>query len=117
MDNITITTPTGWKAVLKPFMTFGDKRQLERVWAETMTLDASTQQTQVSGKALYDAQDKAVELMVTELIAPDGSGSTTTPDAILAKIMELPEADGRAIYDKINELTASSIPAGQKKGS
>jgi hypothetical protein len=115
MDNITLTTPSGWKAVIKPFMTFGDKRALERVFAEGMTLD-SKGDPHASGKSVYDAQDKAVSMMVKELVAPDGGNPIVNPEMILAKIMAMPEEDGRMIYDKVNELT-NPTPQGEKRGS
>jgi hypothetical protein len=114
MDNITLTTPSGWKAVIKPFMTFGDKRALERVFAEGMTLDAKGD-PHASGKSVYDAQDKAVSLMVTELTHEDGRTSNDA-QTILAWIMGMPEEDGRMIYDKVNELT-NPTPQGEKRGS
>jgi hypothetical protein len=111
MENITYTTPSGYTVHLKPFLTFGDKRALERVFAEGMSVDATNGTSQASGKAIYEAQDKAVELMVVKI---EMEGKTIDGDQILPAIYAMQDPDGRAIYDKVNEL---SSPKGEKAGA
>jgi hypothetical protein len=111
MENITFTTPSGYTVHLKPFLTFGDKRSLERVFAEGMSVDATNGTSQASGKAIYEAQDKAVELMVVKI---EMDGKTIEGDQILPAIYAMRDPDGRSIYDKVNEL---STPQEEKRGS
>ena len=111
MDNITFQTPGGYTVHLKPFLTFGDKRSLERVFAEGMSIDPTKGTTQASGTAIYAAQDKAVELMVMNI---EQDGKFIEGDEILPAIYAMPDDDGRAIYDKVNEL---STPQEKKGGS
>lgn len=111
MENITFQTPAGYTVHLKPFLTFGDKRSLERVFAEGMSIDPTKGTTQASGTAIYAAQDKAVELMVVKI---EMKGAVIEGNEILPAINTMRDDDGRAIYDKVNEL---STPQEKKGGS
>ena len=112
MDNIIFKTPSGYTVHLKPFLTFGDKRSLERVFAEGMSIDPTKGTSQASGKAIYEAQDKAVELMVIKIVTAEGK--EFAGDSVLEVINSMRDDDGRAIYDKVNEL---STPQEKKGGS
>lgn len=90
-----ITLPISKKKVVLKY-TYGIERAIENVMYENMSLDVSTKGTQsttstITGKALKDAEKKALELI------PQG----ITYDEIL----ELDPKDGRFLLQKINEFT------------
>ena len=116
-DPITINTPSGHKVVFKPFLTFGAKRELERIWLRGSRVDPKhPEKMDFDASTLYDAQDAALKLMVASIELPDGP-LVDEPQAILDYVSAMTPEDGQAIYDRLNQLTGTNVPEDQKKGA
>jgi hypothetical protein len=110
MEPILITTPSGYKVTFKPFVSFGVKRQIQRVLMASAKVDPKDpDKIEFSPAAMLDSQDLAVKLLV-ERIEVKGQETTyvTIPEQVLETIQGWPEPDGQAVYDKIDQLTNST---------
>ena len=118
MQSTTFTTPSGHKITIKPFVTFGDKRQLSRALMDTTDIDPNKPgDMRVKGKAMLDVQDLAVSLLIEQVELKDGTVHLGSGNqAIVDVIMAMPEEDGQMIYDKIDKLSTDSLTL-QKKGA
>lgn len=109
-----LKTPSGHRVFLKSFLSFGQKRDIEKVFASKVKVDPLTQKSEVDGSVLYDAQDLGVKYLVEKII--DKDGKEYTGDEVLSVILSWSEKDGKLVYDKIDEITAiKSVPADSKK--
>lgn len=117
MEPIEFITPSGHQVYLKPHLTYGDKRDLERVFAKATVVDPQTKEVAFDSASIYDAQDLAVKRMVVRLVTKSHPIiETDVPEAILSAILAMPEEDGKAIFDKVEELTkATQLSTEQKK--
>ena len=96
----TIKTPSGKEAVLKTYLTAGEKRQLRSVFLKGMQVDFKEgvpEIKDISGAILDEAENKAIELTV---ISFDGS-----QENILARLLELPIDEYDFIIEEINKIT------------
>lgn len=118
METTTLTTPAGHIVTFKSHFTFGDSRQLQRVWASGMVIKpgGTTNDSIIKGNVIYEAQDTAVKLLVVKIESKEGLTFEGDPDKILEVIFSMPEEDGKAIYAKIDELTrANTLTPDAKK--
>ena len=113
IETTVITTPSGHKVTIKNGLTYGESRQIQRMLAGAMTIDPKTQESHLDGAALYDSQDLALKLLVTQIDTKDGQ-TITEADQILAMVFTWPGGDGEFLYNRINEMTT---PKPQKKGA
>lgn len=118
METTLITTPSGHKVTIKNGLTYGENRQIQRVIAGGMKVDPKTQETSIDGSAIYDSQDLAVKMTVQSIQLANGT-VVQGGEQCLALILSwegAEEEDGKAIYDKINDLTKSSTTP-EKRGA
>ncbi len=111
MEPIQLKTPSGYTVFLRPFLTFGQRRELEKVWASKLKVDADAKRTEFDASAIYEAEDLAVSFLVEKILDKDGNELAGKP---LETILSWPDEDGRCVYDKINEI-ASIKPSSQEK--
>jgi len=116
MDNITFEV-AGYTAILKPFLTFGQRRQLKRTMLDQMSITSDTKKEDVSvkGSVIQDAEDQTMKMVLIELRNP--TGEVFTGDQAFLALQNLEdETVGDAIYAKVNEITASKqLPEDKKK--
>lgn len=108
-----LKTPSGHRVFLKQFLTFGQKRDIEKVFASKVKVDPLTQKSEVDGSVLYDAQDLGVKYLIEKII--DKDSKEYTGDDILPAILSWPEEDGKLVYDKIDEITSLKVIPQQSK--
>lgn len=117
MEDVIFTTPAGHKATIKPFLTFPEKRRIQRVFFDAATMDGNTQQPDFKMSVVLDAQDAVFRAMVKRIVLADGrtfDGGMLSYEALA----ELDDADAQAIFDKLDELTKDiDIFPKQKKGA
>lgn len=118
MESTVITTPSGYQVTFKPFVTIGDKRQIQRVLMKTAKIDPNDPKNmEFDSSALYDAQDLAVKLLIEKIDKPgEDAYRKTDPDEILKAVLSWPEEDGDLVYARINALTENPLPK-EKKGA
>ncbi len=117
METTLITTPSGHKVTIKTGLTYGDKRQIERVFLQSAKVDPrQPEKMNFEASAMYDAQDLAVKLLVTKVEIKDGTTFDQPDERLPLAILEMDEADGKAVYDRINELTTPTDTP-EKKGA
>jgi len=117
MQNVTYEF-NGYTVEFKPYLTFGQKRALEKLMAGGIHIDPTTnkQENTISGAIMYESQDFVLRALIVSLKTPDGlvfqgdqayeAIQNFTPDQ---------EEIGRAIYTKINEVTRANNPSADKK--
>lgn len=120
MDNIELKTPGGYTVTIKPELSYGQFLELEEMWAsgveaDTENIDPVTKEPKVrvklDGKSLITGKRKAMEFLVIKIVDPQGNEVTN----ISGLLNEMPQSDGRAIADKIDEITAKA-QLSKKKG-
>lgn len=111
---MVITTPSGYKVTVKDFITFGQRRELERILISASKVNPQTQTMgEISPSALYDVQDKAVEMLVTQI--EKGHEQQIIASGFVSEIASWKEEDGAVVYAKINEITTPKSQEGKKK--
>lgn len=116
MEQPTLTTPSGYRVAFKPFATFGDKRQIQRVFLSAAKVNpAKPDDVAFSADLMFAAQDEALKLLVTQIEIEGTGAPITDPEQILSTVQGWKEADGQAVYDRLNELTADPLPPAERK--
>ncbi len=110
-----ITTPSGYEVHVKDFLSFGEKRQLEKLIASRIKVKADADNkvdiSPVDGSVNYEMQDMAFGFLVQKILK-EGAEITTS---LYDEIMSWHEADGKAVFDAINEVTAAPLVQPKKK--
>lgn len=110
-----ITTPSGFEVHIKDYLSFGEKRQLEKLIASRITVKANANQkvdiSPVEGSINYEMQDMAFGFLVQKIVKESEELTTNLYD----EIMSWREADGKAVFDAINEVTAAPLVQPKKK--
>jgi len=117
MQNITYEF-NGYTVEFKPYLTFGQKRALEKLMAGGIHIDPTTnkQKNTISGAIMYESQDFVLRALIMSLTTPDGQllQGDAAYDAIQNFAPDQEEV-GKAIYTKINEVTRANAPTTDKK--
>ena len=118
MDNVKVELPLGYSAQIKPFLNFGQKRQLQKLMAGAMSInpEKGSTDTTLNGSIVYEAQDFTLKMMLVSLTKPDGNVLSGV-DAYNA-VQEFngeSETVGAAIYEKIDEITKSTYLSDEGK--
>src|SRR5689334_2289407 len=115
MEDKVITTPAGYKVTIKPGLTFAEKRQIQRVYADNTVFNPETEKYEVKGSAVYDDEDATLKFMVKQILDPNGS-DITSANPLKVVLGWANEADAKAVYDAVNEADkASTLTDEQKK--
>lgn len=107
METIEFLTPSGHKAYIKPYLTFGQSRAIEKLWISTMKITPGKEEApnSVDGSVVYEAQDLTVKFLIEKIVTAEGK--EFAGDSVLEVIGSMKDEDGRAIYTKIDEITAA----------
>lgn len=111
MENVEITTPSGYKVTLKSNLNYGEYTQIQEMMQAKATFDPINKTGVVPGSVVGEANRKALEFLLVKVISPDGIEATSPVEAI----NNMPARDGIIIRDKIDELT-SDDGVSKKKG-
>lgn len=111
MENIELTTPSGYKVTLKPNLNYGEYTQIQEMMQAKATFDPINKTGTVPGSVVGEANRKALEFLLIKVINPDGTEASSPVDAI----NNMPARDGILVRDKIDELT-SDDGVSKKKG-
>ncbi len=104
MDPVEIITPSGHKVFFKPFLTTGQDRELQRLFVKKLQVDPVTQKVDYDASPYYDAEDLAIKFIIEKIVLKDGQ-EIIEKDKIFTTIADWPRQDGKAVYDKIDEIT------------
>src|SRR5882757_6716723 len=106
METVEFITPSGHKVSLRPYLTYTDKRELRKIYANYMSVNVQTQKTDttINGRAMFEAEEYALKAVIQRLAEVSGKvyEGMAAYDAVMAWENE---ADGDAIIAKVNELT------------
>ena len=105
-----VKTPSGYEVHLKEYLSFGQKRQLQKFMYSKMRVKqvageggkAKAEIEEFSVDFMQELQDKAFEMLVEKIII---DGKEYTED-LYNMVMGWKEADGQVLYAKIDEATA-----------
>lgn len=110
-----IETPAKYKVTLVDTITFAMARAIKGVFMSAAKFESGSDKPGVasfSGDVVIQAQNKAIETLVTNIERPDGTQITSN---FLAEIDNWPVEDGELLVSKIDELTATLSPGDSKK--
>lgn len=111
MERIEFITPSGHTISIKPYLTFGQSRAIEKLWMSTMKVVPGQQEptSSIDASIVYEAQDMAVKFLVEKITTNEDK--VFQGDTVLDVIASMKEEDGRAIYAKIDEIaSAKALP-------
>lgn len=112
-----ITTPSKYEVHFKEYLTFGQKRVLQRLIFSQIRVTPSTDAKKsanvndFSVEFMQDVQDKACEMLIEKIII---NGKEHT-DNLVDLVLSWRDEDGQAVYTKVDELTALFVEQGKKK--
>ena len=133
MEPKEITTPNGYKAYLKGYLTYGESEQLKRVLTDEVKIKLSTnisssksvdekalaaeasrqmEMNEIPGSIMYKAKDMAARFLITKIIGPQGNEI----GAGLEAVNKLPDVDGNFVMAEVEKIRSGSEIT-QKKGS
>ena len=101
-----ITTPSGYVVEFKDEsdLTYGDRRQIQRVTVKNMTIDSKNKDFTMTGETVFDIQDEILKLVIKSITYPEGKVVTTN---LLDEVLSWKqEADGSAVYEVIDRFLA-----------
>jgi hypothetical protein len=136
MEPKEITTPNGYKATLKSYLTYGESEQLKRVLTDEIKIKLSTnissgktvsnidekalaaeasrqmEMNEIPGSIMYKAKDMAARFLITKIVDAQGNDLGSGLEAV----NKLPDIDGNFIMNEVERIrTGAEIT--QKKGS
>lgn len=106
---IELLTPSGYTVELRPFLTTGGRRAIQKAMARhvpSLGPGMSQEDIKIPLVAQYEAEEEALRQLLLSVTLPDG---TQASDPVAA-VNEMPEADGDTVYQRINELTNEGQP-------
>ena len=115
MENITFEI-NGYTTVFKPSLNFGQKRQIQKLMAGAMSLNAETNtaNTNIAGSIVFEAQDLTLKMLLISFKTP--SGQVYEGSAAYDAVQNLEDDEvGKAIYAKIKEVTDNAALTEENK--
>ena len=103
MELIEFTTPSGYKAFIRPYLTYGQHRIIQGVILTGVKVDPTTQKQEFDASVIYRAQDEAVKILVDKIVDKDGKEYMGF-DAFNFIQTWSGNADGDALYKKVEEI-------------
>jgi len=97
---VEVVTPSGYKVYLKPYVNYGQKREIRKV----LLKGYDTNNGRYDSSVLYEAQELAFKLLVDKVIDPEGKEYLGLDTFKFVQGLEN-EADGDAIYEKVEEIS------------
>lgn len=115
MDNISITTERGYTVTLKPFLTYDDFIEVQKLWTSTTELDPNKKDEKptfgkIPANMMYEANALLTRQLVISIVDKNGKSVERQPEKL-----PLPPADGQEVMEKINELYQEAADAFDKK--
>lgn len=107
MENLELKTPSGYTITIKSDLTYGQFNELTQMIAGEMKFDVQTKQlisSEVEGKIVFAAQEKAKEMLIVKIVDPQGNEVTNKIEAI----NEMPREDGEMITKEVNRIREKS---------
>ncbi len=113
MDDKIITTSGGYKVTLKPFLTYDQFIELQKMYTVDTKIDPQAKDPKISEFAaniVYEANKKAVGFLVVSIEDKDGKVVEREDNAL-----PLPIADGQEVIDAINAMQNEAATSFDKK--
>ena len=108
-----VKTSGGYTATIGQFLTYDEYVEIQRVYSSNATIDTSSGKPEMSkmmASVVYDAQKKAISLLVKEIKDPDGNVMQRASDSL-----PIPAADGQEIVNAITAITTEATESFDKK--
>jgi len=107
---MVVTTPSKYKVFLKDYLSFGQKRELQKLIFSKLKIKPSadsegvrrTEIEEFSVDFMQDIQDKAFNMLI-EKIEIEGKEYT---DNLFELVMSWNEKDGQSVFTEIDKITA-----------
>lgn len=106
METINVTTPSGYVATIRQSLTFDQYERIQSIITSGIEMDAKTKKAKVDGEAVYQANRKAMELLVVKLVDKDGKELPA-----IETISNMDVEDGAVIKDVIMDIRAKAEPS------
>src|SRR5579859_954158 len=107
MDNIKFETH-GWVFFFKPFLTFGQKRSIQKLTAAGMQFNAETTRRTmtITAAVIFDSQDAALRFMLVSATKPDGNVAMGEDAYDLVQSLHGEDTQiAEAVYNQVDVIT------------
>ena|SRR5258708_40206421 len=99
---MTLTTPSGYIVEYNEFLTFGQKRAIDKMYRSNLKMNINNDKSaEMTAEPSLIAEDMAINFLVTK-ISKDGQQNTSN---FRAEMESWKEEDGQAVLDVINAVT------------
>lgn len=112
-----ITLSNGYIVNLRDTITFGQRRKMLAPMFDGIKIDALSGQvntSELTGKYLFDMQDRAFDVVVMSFTKPDG---TVITENLRQLVEEFSEEDGERIYNEVSRIAKLDNKQGMEKKS
>ena len=111
---VEFKTPSGYTVKLRrDYLTYGEKMKLQEIYLKNTKVDPNKASvTEFNPSVIFEAQKVAFNIFLSEITTPD---SKTMTENLYQFVMDMPERDGQAIFDKINVITNPTSPKEMEK--
>ncbi len=121
MENKIIITKNGYKVTLRPFLTYDQFIELQKIWSKDVYFDPNDkdkngeQKEPIMGKIpmnlLYEANKMTVGFLVVRI--EDANGSEVVREDVNS--LPIPPVDGQKVVDEIKKISDEASAAFDKK--
>ena len=105
MEQTIFATPSGHQVTIKPYLTFPEKRRVQRVFFSAARVDAVTGDKVIDMGAQIDATDTILKILVKRIQLANGRVIEGSEAEIFNALSDFSDPDIVALYDKIDDLT------------
>lgn len=112
MENIKLTTTNGYQVEILPELNYGQFLEVQKIIQSKIALDPTTKKVDnLNGDVLFDANNKAIELLLVKLTDPTGNELPNPAQAL----KNLPISDGVEINDQIQKIWTDAMTPKKKE--
>lgn len=118
MENKEIKTLSGYTVFIRPFFTYDQYIEIQKIWtrdvfydAELKGVDGNPKPTgKMPANVIYEANRLAVSFLIVKILDPSGKEVQRQSNEL-----PIPPADGTEVMDVVNRLSKEAAAAFDKK--
>jgi hypothetical protein len=120
MENKTITTTSEYSVTLRPFLTYDQYIEIQKLWMRDVLIDTDRKDEKGTPKApsmgkipatvMYEANKLAVSFLIVKILDPNGAEVTRQDNEL-----PIPPADGAEVMEEVTRISNEAATAFDKK--
>jgi hypothetical protein len=120
MDIISFKTSGGYEVKFKPFLTYDQFIELQKIWTKDMVIDpnkkddkgkvATPEMPKISPNLAYDANKMLVGFLIVSILDPKGAEVTRASNEL-----PVPFNDGDEIMSELDKISKAAYESFEKK--